>query len=297
MEKNISYDKKPQNNDQTNQLFSYDIYSKSGAKHFFFETYENLYKIIKEKDDSSFYEDNTFSTKIKLFIDVDAKIIFSSRLERDKCANNILGNVIIKINVQLYQLFKINDPKIIILISDTLDKLSLHLIYPEIIFNNIEEMKYFMIDLKNEEYVDHSVYKIGCFRTLYSSKLGYDNKLILYRCSNCNYENDYELFLASCICYINNITPVKINDKIIEKELIKKINLPIRNYIYKNINFNKIKESLNKLNTYSENYLQWLLITFCLKDLYLSSNKDEQLNVYKLFEYFSKQSIKYNKKK
>ena len=32
MEKIISYDKKPQNNDPTNQLFSYDIYPKSGAK-------------------------------------------------------------------------------------------------------------------------------------------------------------------------------------------------------------------------------------------------------------------------
>jgi hypothetical protein len=296
MQKIISYNRKPQENNPKSQLFSFDIVPKSGAKNFFFDTYENLFNTIKKNDESCFYEDNTFTTKIKLFIDIDGDFIFPSKLERDKCANDILGNIIVKINAQLYRVYKINDPKIIVLISNTLDKLSLHLIYPDIIFNNITEIKFFMMDLKTEDYIDHSVYKIGCFRTLYSSKLGYNNKLILFRCINCNYNNDYELFLNSCICYVNNIEPIKINQKEYIIDSSKKINLPIRNYIYKNINFNKIKESLNKLNNYSDNYLQWLLITFCLKDLYLSSNKNEQLNVYKLFEEFSKQSIKYNKK-
>lgn len=80
--------------------------------------------------------------------------------------------------------------------------MSLHFIYPDIIFNNIYEMKYFMNDIK---LVDQSVYKVGCFRMMYCSKLN-KNNILLY-CDSINYikpKTDYELFLDACICYITD---------------------------------------------------------------------------------------------
>ena len=292
-----SLSKKPELNQENKQLFSFDIGYK-GAKQFVFDTYENIYKHIIESKESNFYEDNTFANKIKLFVDIDEKIIFTTTLARDKYANNLLSIIITDINIQLYRLFQINDPKIIILVSDTLLKLSLHLIYPEIIFNTIYEMKYFMTDI---QLIDHSVYKIGCFRMLFCSKQGKNNKLVFFRGSNYSCpSNDFDLFLDCSICHINNIESVKINiSQIIKKEYNKKVNTALkfnnRDYIYKNIDLDKLKISLNKLFNFSNDYSQWLIIAFCLKDLYLSSTKEYQTKIYNLFDEFSKISKSYNK--
>ena len=96
-----SFSKKPIENKQTNQLFSYDV-SIMGAKNFLFNTYENIYAVIKSQTISNFYEDNTFSTGIKLFIDFDDKIIFNTELERDKYAEKITNTILSQINNKLY---------------------------------------------------------------------------------------------------------------------------------------------------------------------------------------------------
>ena len=117
----ISFPKKPTENELTKQLFSFDV-SSLGAKNFLFESYEYIYNIIKYQPVSNFYEDNTFSTGIKLFVDFDDKIIFNTELERDKYADKIIDTIITQINNKLYELFNITEPSIIILISDTLLK-------------------------------------------------------------------------------------------------------------------------------------------------------------------------------
>ena len=60
----------PHNETDEMQLFSFDV-SKDGAKNFMFETYTNIYRIIKSNKYPSYYEDNTFSKGIKLHIDYD----------------------------------------------------------------------------------------------------------------------------------------------------------------------------------------------------------------------------------
>ena len=301
----ISFPKKPTENELTKQLFSFDV-SSLGAKNFLFESYEYIYNIIKYQPVSNFYEDNTFSTGIKLFVDFDDKIIFNTELERDKYADKIIDTIITQINNKLYELFNITDPSIIILMSDTLLKMSLHFVYTDIIFNNIYEIKYFMNDVK---LIDQSVYKIGCFRMMYCSKMGKNNKLIYYTSLNYNKPNiDYELFLDACICNTINKQQLKIEIPIIIKthdnKIIKISNQKIikhnnklieRNYIYNNIDFKIIKSTLDKLKSQSNNYNEWLIISFCLKDLYLSSTKEEQKIIFKLFDDFSKKSDKYNK--
>ena len=74
--KTRSFNKKPTENQIDKQLFSFDVCS-TGAKNFIFDTYENIYTIVTYKQ-SNFYEDNTFSNGIKLFVDIDDKIIFDT---------------------------------------------------------------------------------------------------------------------------------------------------------------------------------------------------------------------------
>ena len=296
--KTRSYNRKPTENKTDKQLFSFDVCS-TGAKNFLFDTYENIYSIIK-KTQSNFYEDNTYSDGIKLFVDIDDKIIFNTELERDKYADKLLNTIIQSINNKLFNIFNITNPSIIILISDTLLKVSLHIIYPDIIFSNIYEMKYFMNDIK---IIDQSVYKIGCFRMLYCSKINKNNCLISYK--EYNYDksnNDYIFFLDCCICY--NINKQKIIMKIPEiNKIITNRNIIVRTnfinikreYMYHKVDFTKIKQSCELLNDFYDDYNKWLLVAFTIKDLYLSVDKQYKKVCYKIFDDFSKKSSNYNK--
>jgi len=263
-----SFPKKPLENNENKQLFSFDV-SYKGAKNFIFDTHENIYKIIKTLEKPNFYEDITYSNNIKLFIDFDDKIIFNTMLERDIYSEKIIENIVLQINSKLFDTFEINNTPIIILISSTLLKMSLHFIFPNIIFNNIYEMKYFMHDMS---LIDKSVYRKGAFRMMYCSKLNKNNTLIYHNSLNYINNNDYELFLDASICYNDNKNKSIIKIKIpllIKNHKIKANNKFIeRNYIYKNINFQIIKDTLNKIN--SHDYNEWLLVAFCMKDLYLS---------------------------
>jgi hypothetical protein len=279
------YKKKPINNEINKQLFSYDV-SYNGAKYFFFDTYKNIYKEIKENE-CNYYEDNTFADKIKLFIDIDENKQFDNELEKDKYAKIIVNQVIQQVNNKL----NIDKPKIIILISENLIKLSLHVIYIDITFKNIYDMKYFMNDIN---IIDKSVYKIGCFRMLWNSKIGKNNKLIYFDSYNYYYKNDYELFYDSCIC---NSTKEPI--EILFKEPIKKIisntqkYTTQKDYLYRNIDYNVLKQALEKVDM--NEYSKWLNVAFCMKDLYLQSSKEHQVNIYNLFNFYSKKSDNYNK--
>ena len=288
------------------QLFSFDV-SEIGAKNFFFSTYENIYEIIKNHQNPNFYEDNTFSKEsgIKLFIDFDDKITFTNKLERDKYAEKIIETIVLQANQKIKDVFNIENSSVIILMSDTLLKMSLHFVYPDIIFNNIYEMKYFMSDIN---IIDQSVYKTGCFRMLFCSKLGKKNKLL--PSFFISYEkplDEYRLFLDCCVCYTENKPKIKINitDQIVKNingKTIRLINSNInelrknvKHYTYRDVNLDIIKSTLKKLNAYSNDYNDWITIGFCVKDLYLGSSKEIKKQIYKLFDDFSKNSEKYNK--
>ena len=293
---------KPLINEVDKQLFSYDVCS-TGAKNFTFNTFKNMYNIILQS--SNGYEDNTYAKLIKLFIDIDINMTFNNQLERNKYADFILKNILEDINDQLEKQLNIKNTKVIILISDTLLKLSLHIIYPEVVFSNMYEMKYFMSNISN---IDQCVYRIGCFRMYKCAKLGKSNKLVWFK--GINYikpEDDYKIFTDCCICHVENIIPVHLeyaNDSKQEKDIIKKIknktikeinSVVNKDYKYKKINLDLVKSALNKLKDHSNEYYKWLIISCCLKDLYISADKKYQKDIYKIYEDFSKISPKYNK--
>ncbi len=214
--------KKPTENKLGYQLFAFDV-NGEGAKSFVFSRYDDIYDIIKKYSNPHFYEETTFAKSIKLYIDIDEDKLFENKLERDKYANFVLNSVLSKMSIKIYQAFKIKDTPAIILISDTLKKVSLHIIYPNIIFSNLNDMKHFMhnVDIMDKvNYIDGAVYRIGCFRMLYCSKYGKENKLIYYDSRYYNKpQDDYLLFLDTCICYTNNKKPLEYK---IENEIPKK---------------------------------------------------------------------------
>ncbi len=78
-------------------------------------------------------------------------------------------------------------------------KLSAHIIYPFIHFENIYHLKEFMQQIKHplvdKHIFDHSIYKDGCFRMLWNSKMGKQNKLEFDYAINYEYNGDTKEFL------------------------------------------------------------------------------------------------------
>lgn len=111
--------KKPAEVPDNKQLFAVDVNS-DGAKNFIISTYPEIYQLIKIKP--WLYEDQTFCSSIKLHFDIDINFTFSTELERDIEANIIIKTIIDNTNYKLSQEHNINNPSIIVLISDTLKK-------------------------------------------------------------------------------------------------------------------------------------------------------------------------------
>ena len=293
---------KPLTQEDDKQLFSFDAKS-NGSKNFLFKTYSDIYQTIIKSDKPYYYEDNTFTKSIKLFIDYDQEIIFKTPLQRDKYAQKISESILKNVNEKLYSLFKIQNTPIIVLISDTLTKMSLHIIFTDIIFQTVYQIKHFMQDIS---LIDQSVYKTGCFRMLYCSKFARNNKLIYSHSYNYTYPTtDYQFFLDTSICYTENkqLLPFEILTQDIKNQYTSRSknnkihNIP-RNYTYQNIDFDILQTTLDKLIPKADNYIEWLTISLSIKDLYLSTQDTElQQKIYTLYDTFSQNSPKYNKER
>jgi len=178
-------------NKGTKYLFSTDLSEKRGYKKFFLQTHDEIYENIRDERIKHVYE-NIEEEQIKLFLDIDLKQEEQGRIAFDKLIDEIL-------DLMTEQLKKINvyNPRIIILGANTSSKLSAHIIYPDIIFRSINDMKWFMLDIEHEyihnKIIDVRVYKRTCLRTLYSSKMGKNNELKFYR--GINYENIQQAYI------------------------------------------------------------------------------------------------------
>jgi hypothetical protein len=299
--------KKPKINESGKQLFAIDV-TKKGAKNYIFSKYEEIYKIIKTGNNKSIYEDNTYAEGIKLFIDYDETKEFESEEERNTKAEEMIIKITGKVDSKIEKELEIKNPRVIILISETLKKLSLHFIYVDIVFEKIKEMGYFMKDI---EMIDRNVYKVGCFRMYGCNKLGKDNKLIYFKSKNYEYPGtEHKLFLDTCICNVENKTKINITIPIKEKQVNKKRKEELKQIekvvytlkdeeikqvetsekenqkVFCTLKDEEIKIILEKLDkTFLEDYNNWLKITTVLKTL----------NKYEIWEEWCKRSNKYNK--
>lgn len=283
--------------DKNKQLFSQDIKPNSGSKMFIIESYQDMYNIIKTSKCKCYYEDHTYNNKIKLHIDIDIKREYVDLIERDNEIELILKSILFLTNGKIKKTFFIDNPRVIVLASNTLLKLSLHIIYVDILFADIYSMGHFL-----SEYlvgcVDKSIYKKGCFRMIHCSKIGKLNPLVFYRGYNYDYNDDYQLFIDSCLCS-DNVTGVV--DYSFEKTTCKvyghirksQVTEQITNYKYTQPNFTIIKQALDNVSL--DEYDDWFRVTCAVKNLYLGLEIDDAKQLFAIYDNACSKSSNYNK--
>ena len=315
-------------------LFSEDI-SMDNKKRFIVDTYEGMYekinkiKLNKINNNMNFYENIETNQDVKLHLDIDYKI--DTKTNNNNNNNNtlystnldILNDPIKIVNDKLKKDYAIEDPIIIVLSANTEIKISFHIIYTNVVFDDIYKMKGFMTELitsidtikdNSKTFIDLSIYRTGCFRMLWSSKINKSNKLIFHKGINYENKNDSNLFYD---CLITNINTdyysidftipenIKKSNNVCDKNIKEQFKLSLSdesdksNKLDKSNNSNKHNQKkpceieLNKLQQYmdcidpirADNYKQWLDIGICL---YNSNNKS-----FDIWHEWSKKSSSY----
>ena len=212
-------------------LFGYDKIKFNGevGKLFINKTYQEIFNMICNPPIKNLYEYYGKEDKVKLFIDLDCKIC-----ENNNYTFNYITKKAIESTNNKLKDYGIENPKYIILSANTESKLSAHIIYPEIIFENIYLMKDFfsLVDcpeLKDNKIFDLSVYKAGNLRIYGASKIDKNNKLKLYSTNNYKYVDEYTFFLDTLLKHTNNIKqlnyePSQVIIKHKNKRIIDKVN-------------------------------------------------------------------------
>jgi hypothetical protein len=251
-------------------LFSEDTINKKNimVKQFYCLDYKTVYLLSKKKK-FHLYENYEENEKIKLFIDIDIKD-YDKNINKDEYFDKIIDESIKLFTDKLKEINIIN-PEIIILKSSSKDKLSSHVIFNNIIFEDIYHMKYFFeklnSDLINNNIIDKNVYKTSCFRLLWNSKLGKNINLEYYRSINYKYTTDKQLFYD---CLLRNIPQ---NHELIKVDLPESNKLNLNNStevdIYENIKKPLEKNYKDIINKIDINTMK--LLIDCLNDEHFSN--------------------------
>lgn len=197
------------------RLFCSDIKDNDGSKRFYLFSYEELWNIIKESKELHYYENYEKGEPVKLFLDIDYKIEEDSETKY-KDLDELLDDVIKTIDTEL-NLYGISDTSKIILSSNRKDKKSAHIIYQDVHFKEISEMKTFIknidSDLIKEKIIDPLVYRIGCFRLYLNSKRGVNIPLTYYKGVNYKYVDEETTYYDTLLRNIKNDNFVNIKKK------------------------------------------------------------------------------------
>jgi len=256
-------------------IFSFDKIKYNGdcVKAYINRTHKEVYDLIKNPPIKNLYEHFGKNENVKLFIDLDYKLS-----NEKKYSFSYITKTAIKATNNKLKEYGIKKPKYIILSSNTEEKLSAHIIYPEVIFENIYMMKDFILsinckELKELHIWDSTVYRPGSLRIYGASKINKNNKLILHSTKNYNYVDEYIFFLDTLLRYTNNIGPINY------KPIYKKINKPIIKTLVDKINkknnlancdyipLEDIEKYLNLISTNrAKDYEPWVLVGMTLNN-------------------------------
>ena len=202
------------------KLFSADTKNPDnpGGKRFFITSYNYIYKLIIDDDENKYcYENYNDSQKIKLFFDIDYNIDtkinsdgdcdYDSIDDIDTEAQQVLGRALYDIE-QLLNVININmeNQTFIICDSNRSDKISYHIVFPNIIFDNVISIKNLIknnISDKNT-FIDTSVYGNGCLRCLFCSKFQKKNELKLYDSHKYDFIDNKQLFFDTLVTNIDD---------------------------------------------------------------------------------------------
>ena len=261
--------------------------------------YKSIYELSIQKK-FHLYETYEAEQKIKLFLDIDIpinKVPEEFKKKKEKYLDKIINNIIDLINDKLTDYNEDIQPNIIILKSCNESKLSSHIIYQNVVFDDVYHIRYFISQIKSSyidnKILDPNVYRKGCFRMLWNSKIKKNINLEYDKTINYNYKDDKTLFYD---CLLKNISKKSYNIKINLPKIIstKKINKNIQNKINEQIIFNDLY-SINYLKRYvdilnpqrKEDYKDWVEICICV------FNCNSTMDGFNLWHDWSKSSTKY----
>ena len=171
------------------KLFSGDTKNPDypGGKIFFVTSCNYIYKSIFEDEENKYcYENYNDSQKVKLFFDIDYKFNTDTDVDIDdidKYIEIVLGNALIDIEKMLNIInININNQTFIICDSNRPEKISFHIIFPNIIFDNVISIKNLIEHTfpNKNSFIDTSVYKTSSLRCLFCYKFGINSKFKLY---------------------------------------------------------------------------------------------------------------------
>ena len=269
--KNPAIDKQKQINNRELYLFSEDI-TKDYAKRYILNSYQNMYNYIKNSNKKYIYENFEMDDKLRLHIDVDINEHQIGNNNRDQFFKTTIDDIINLLNEPLKS-YDIENPQIIILKSKNITgKLSGHIIYPNIVFENIHHMKYFFLNIKSklidDKIIDPRVYKIGCLRMLFNSKFGKENNLEYYDAINYKLQDDLTLFKDSSLKYFGNIDYKLISINLDIDKQTGNIKIKKQQQLKNNNQLNKPIVPIEELQKYVDlinikraiDYVEWITI-------------------------------------
>ena len=169
-------------------LFSYDVGNNS-AKNFIPATYKEVFNyMVTSPNEKNYYENFELTDALKLYIDVDIKEEQMKNKDRDQEFDSVV-NEIIELTNQLLKKKGISKLQIIILRSkNKTGKLSGHIVYNNVVFENVHHMGYFFMNndsyLIKDKILDPRAYKVGCLRMVWASKKNKENDLEFYKAIN-----------------------------------------------------------------------------------------------------------------
>lgn len=254
---------------------------------------------------------------VKLHIDLDYKTQTADLHKLNKLFVRLANETIELINKELSD-YGIKDPEIIVLKSNQVidkykeNKVSGHIIYNNIVFEDIYQMKIFFLSLKSDlidkKIIDKNIYRVGCFRMIGCSKKYKNNKLKFLKGINYQKPNDdNDLFNDSLVTELTSVNPYYVHiQESVKQRIAKKLRLylskkttqQVCNYEYhftevEYCKFVKLTASIPV--SACDDYIDWFLITFAFSDLYHNiSNKDYQIKIYELWDNWCKSSKSYN---
>lgn len=193
------------------RVFSSDKYKnhqEKWSKEFYATSYDRIYNELRKNNECKLYEYIMSNDKCKLFIDIDENDVNTPIAVVKETIEIILFKIKKELNLKI-------DPEysnILILKSDTFDKISFHIVIPDIIFNSPYDQKRFFTKIKSKlppnisKYIDPSVYRKGEFRMIWSLKQNKGRRLMPFKIKNSIMpleQYDRDIYDISCIANVN----------------------------------------------------------------------------------------------
>lgn len=279
-------------------LFSEDV-GETGAKRFLITKRKNMYELIKNNNNSCFYENIEELDRVKLHFDIDIKVSPSLNYNATYLEDKVKSCIQLY-NKLLQNTFNMSSPKIIILDASVETKLSAHIIYTNVHFANMFSLKQFVFLINKEQreqcHIDPAIYRVGCFRMYGNSKAGKNNKLTFKRSYNHKYDDKEQVFMDSLITnicensFLIDVQPF-INTEIKQLKKQHTENFAVKLELTEEQRselFNEAEKCIKLLNNKrSDNYSDWINIGICLHGI------ENSQRCFDLFNKFSKQSDLY----